>query len=84
MTKPSTTAPEPSNIGPVQHSCPNCGYCPHCGRSNVQPWPMTPWPSYPSYPWWYPPYTVTWQSNSATSPSIGQTYTDTTGGNYSI
>jgi hypothetical protein len=34
-------------------SCPNCGYCPHCGRSD-QPWypnPYYPGPSYPSYPW---------------------------------
>jgi len=20
-----------------QNPCPNCGYCPHCGRSNQQP-----------------------------------------------
>jgi hypothetical protein len=32
------------------HSCPNCGYCPHCGRSN-QPVVPVPYP-YPS-PWLY-------------------------------
>ena len=63
-------------VSPVQHACPNCGYCPHCGRSNLSP--MHPWPI---YPWWgiippYPnPYTFTWRANSGNysagaSPSI--------------
>lgn len=30
------------------HPCPNCGYCPHCGRSD-QPAPIRPAP-------WRPPY----------------------------
>jgi len=40
-----------------QHACPNCGYCPHCGRSDRQP-PVIPAP-YPvpvparPYPYWY-------------------------------
>jgi len=33
--------------------CPNCGYCPHCGRSNG-------W--YPSFPPNWPPYGITWTS----------------------
>lgn len=24
------------------HVCPNCGYCPHCGRGGVPRWPR-PW-----------------------------------------
>lgn len=47
------------------HTCPNCGYCPHCGRSN-RPVPMVPapwqWPSspntfpvYPAQPIWVDP-----------------------------
>lgn len=35
------------------HTCPNCGYCPHCGRSDSRPLPMRPapgrWP-YPEFP----------------------------------
>lgn len=26
--------------------CPNCGYCPCCGRSNVNTWPITPYPTF--------------------------------------
>ena len=25
------------------HSCPNCGYCPHCGRGGYHNW----WPIFP-------------------------------------
>ncbi len=42
-----------------QHACPNCGFCPHCGRSDRQqpmipapfpmPVPARPWPR----PYWY-------------------------------
>lgn len=29
--------------GPYQPPCPNCGYCPHCGRSNnYTHWYVTP------------------------------------------
>jgi len=45
-------------------SCPNCGYCPHCGRSN-NPYPYT-YPYYPSYPneWWQTPYRIYWDINT--------------------
>lgn len=33
------------------HSCPNCGYCPHCGRSNPTPIRPSPWPQ-PYGPYW--------------------------------
>lgn len=29
-------------------TCPNCGYCPHCGRQNLMPY--NPWPQPPYYP----------------------------------
>lgn len=38
--------------------CPNCGYCPACGRSDQ---PVIPWWPMPYYgPWWgiYPPSTT--------------------------
>lgn len=36
----------------MNHPCPNCGYCPHCGRSNDR-WlgPQRPW------------YTPVWWTN---------------------
>jgi len=49
------TVPTPKNIGwpysgyyypkyPYRHFCPNCGYCPHCGRGRD----------------FYPTYEITW------------------------
>ena len=32
-------------------TCPHCGYCSHCGRSNSYPWYQRPWPYYPSWTW---------------------------------
>lgn len=47
---------------PCTHGvCPNCGYCPCCGRSNT-PKPITyPWPIYPGI---YPiqPYSPPWST----------------------
>ena len=48
---------------PTQHACPNCGYCPHCGRGGWHTYPR-PWypqpgylPGYVSpYPWYNTPY----------------------------
>ena len=34
-----------------QHVCPNCGYCPCCGRRNLTVDPYVPY---------YPPYTPIW------------------------
>jgi hypothetical protein len=33
------------NAEQAKQSCPNCGYCPHCGRSTS-----------PHYPWWQRPW----------------------------
>lgn len=38
----------PVTTAPVNHPCPNCGYCPCCGRRSAAPW--NPWPSYPYGP----------------------------------
>lgn len=42
-------------------NCPNCGYCPHCGRSGQRTLPYVPSYPYPNATPWYPsyPYTVT-------------------------
>lgn len=41
------------------HVCPNCGYCPHCGRSGPiypRPWRTHPWgPMIPPRPIWISP-----------------------------
>lgn len=35
-----------------ESTCPACGYCPHCGRSNgYQQFPLYPSPYYPPYTW---------------------------------
>lgn len=36
--------------------CPNCGYCPHCGRSNQQTYPVV-------VPYVPPPY-IGWDTTS--------------------
>ena len=33
------------------HVCPNCGYCPHCGRGGYRPMPWYPQPYWPWYIW---------------------------------
>ena len=59
-----------------ESKCPNCGYCPHCGRSDQQkaapyypiypqPLPVLPWTHpYGIYP--YGPITVTNNTNGNT------------------
>lgn len=38
------------------NTCPNCGYCPHCGRRNAAPnWPYAQ-PYYPQPIWIGTPY----------------------------
>ncbi len=61
-----------------QHACPNCGYCPHCGRSDQHP-PVIPAP-YPApvpfrplprpYPYWYGEGKV-WSGGSSVAPRFG-------------
>ena len=63
----------------VKNSCPNCGFCPHCGRSNGY-WtmPYVPYvPYYPIYPS-YPPAYPTWSRGTAVDP-CQTTYTITSG-----
>lgn len=66
-----------SNNWPA-HPCPNCGYCPCCGRANSAPWPTyIPVPVYPApyYPAPYYPTTapapgfppIVWMSNASVS-----------------
>lgn len=48
-------------------TCPNCGYCPTCGRTSTPSYPVYPW----VYPTWVGPYrflpNITWTVTSATS-----------------
>lgn len=74
MTQPSTTGQPPDQDSfpskVAEKPCPNCGYCPACGRSN---WPPVPWYDPDS-----PPYKIDWGSVSAqptttgTDPQIGE------------
>lgn len=42
-------------VEPSHCACPNCGYCPHCGRGGrywPEPyWPSPYWPTCPPYIW---------------------------------
>ena len=52
-------------------TCPQCGYCPECGR-------FAPQPSYPSYPYsprWYPIQPWQTDGNTAIPVPISRTYT---------
>jgi hypothetical protein len=51
-------------------SCPYCcpNRCPGCGRPYAPYWAQPPnWPLYPVYPWYTPPYTITWGCNSTST-----------------
>jgi len=65
----------------TQTTCPNCGYCPHCGQSRQ----MRPYyiPPYYVQPWWMQP-SITWTTAGAVT-SGHQLTPNTTGGggNYS-
>lgn len=45
-------------------TCPNCGYCKHCGRGGHQVYPM-----YPS-PWWQVPSYPTWIGTGGFVPTV--------------
>lgn len=45
-----------------KHACPNCGYCPHCGRGGHYVAPYYPTYPQPSYPWERP--WITWTTVS--------------------
>lgn len=50
--------------------CPNCGYCPHCGRAAAAPVPTYvpyPWWSWPSVPYPYPFWHTTVAGGNATT-----------------
>lgn len=53
-----------------EDSCPNCGYCKHCGRSDKPAYVPAPVPHYPMFPVWpsYPTWepTITWGSDDTT------------------
>lgn len=56
-------------------TCPNCGYCPHCGQQ------MRPIPTYPSYPypnphWTIPGYLPGYPSQPWISPWVTYTVTN--------
>ena len=49
--------------------CPNCGYCPTCGRPDNR-W-LSPWyPPYNPWPWYQPWYTPIVTFSSAGPPNI--------------
>ena len=63
-----------NQTGGAKHTsatCPNCGYCPHCGRRDAAPMPY-PHPVYPA-PWIYPRYVPgpTWISQPNTTIGTG-------------
>jgi hypothetical protein len=47
---------------PTEHACLNCGYCPHCGRSNLAPLPYYPRerPYWTEMPYW-PQRPIHWE-----------------------
>lgn len=59
-----------------QDACPNCGYCPHCGRGGYY---MIPWPYRPLYPQPYIPYTAPYRQPTWTWGVIDSTTTATYG-----
>jgi hypothetical protein len=62
----------------MSDKCPNCGYCPTCGRSNTPPQADWTYRPTPTWPYWQPFY-VTWgDTSTAAPPPI--TYTTTIGG----
>ena len=67
----------------MSHPCPNCGYCPTCGRRNVapyQPWGTWPWPARPM------PLGPIWTTYGGAPPAVSTiTYTNTNAnGNYAL
>ena len=65
-------AQEPSN------TCPNCGYCPSCGRANIPaapPWSPNTIPWYPVFP--YSPYIYPYDGSGTfvDTPKISWTIT---------
>lgn len=61
MDETTTNATQQQNLAQnTQHMCPNCGYCPCCGRANARPY-FAPYPYWPYWGqvWWGVPYQVT-------------------------
>lgn len=73
FTKEGITMPRKKRTSPVRKNdaCPNCGYCPHCGRAEARPvQPVyVPWGTAP-YPLWIYPYTYPIYGTAATSVTI--------------
>lgn len=62
--------------------CPNCGYCPHCGRSNgYRTYPWYPYPWYTPAPWFNPPFTIsttpTWTAGNTSGTTTAYMLTST-------
>lgn len=60
----------------MSETCPNCGYCKHCGRGGyiTAPWVSPRYPIYPTYlppPWTYP----TWTTADIPMGGSGTTFT---------
>jgi len=82
----TTTIPNPEEnynkgIPNDEGVCPCCGYCKHCGRSNPQFVPYTPWITYTYYP--YPSITTSGYITTGTYDQPGSTNITFTGGTLS-
>ena len=49
-------------------SCPHCGYCSHCGRSNKYSYP---WWQIQSWPWWQQGQTFTYNAQCQSASAQG-------------
>jgi len=63
------TSPYQQQAQEPASKCPNCGYCPTCGRSNGSHYPYPTWPynTYPTYVWNY-------DTNSMATPADKENY----------
>lgn len=52
---------------PRQSACPNCGYCPHCGRGGDQVWPWHYAQPYPYGGVSPQPWNPSWKAMSGTN-----------------
>ena len=59
-------------------TCPNCGYCPHCGRSAQPPYYGYPQPYYHGPVWVSPTY----QLQTTSGGALGGTFTSGSLANY--
>lgn len=56
---------------PTNERCPNCNYCPHCGRSEQTYAPYYAPRTYPlGHAWWQSPWTITCGTDSSTGYTV--------------